>query len=224
MSKHVRLRCPICGMLSWQSRLQKRWEFEVVIQETHSAGKGKGYYNKYSAPEDAEGVWRLKLALIKKMEVVIEELREEARAERDVEWRGLLHKNEHIKALELPRVADFESSVPVVVDYGVEVTFVPLIVETNDRKETFFMPAGKGETYKVGTVREVLEEAVLEETEMELTADTHGEKAKMPLKLTHIGKARKLLDEYKLSLEVEKDEKTEYFGRITKIETSEEKW
>ena len=35
------MRCPCCGMLVWQSRLNKKFPLEFVIQETTSAGRGK---------------------------------------------------------------------------------------------------------------------------------------------------------------------------------------
>ena len=39
--RKLRVRCPCCGMLVWQSRLNKKWKLEFVIQETSSAGRGK---------------------------------------------------------------------------------------------------------------------------------------------------------------------------------------
>ena len=39
--KKLRVRCPCCGMLVWQSRLNKKFPLEFVIQETTSAGRGK---------------------------------------------------------------------------------------------------------------------------------------------------------------------------------------
>ena len=39
MGKKVRVRCPTCGMLVWQSRLNKDFSFEFVLQES----SGRGY-------------------------------------------------------------------------------------------------------------------------------------------------------------------------------------
>lgn len=39
--KKLRVRCPCCGMLVWQSRLNKKFPLEFVIQEVTSAGRGK---------------------------------------------------------------------------------------------------------------------------------------------------------------------------------------
>jgi len=56
MGKKIRVRCPICGMLVWQSRLNKDFPFEFVLQEV----SGRGYkqienkYKKLRLP-DSEG-------------------------------------------------------------------------------------------------------------------------------------------------------------------------
>ena len=81
MSRHVRIRCPICGMLTWQSRLDKDWEFEVLIQHTRGAGKGHGWKHTYCEPETEEGVFLIKVALADKLEEVARKLRAEARSE-----------------------------------------------------------------------------------------------------------------------------------------------
>ena len=66
MASKIRARCPICGMLVWQSRLNKNYVFEFVIQES----RGKGYQkieNKYKpaymADTDTAKIFQAVLAM-----------------------------------------------------------------------------------------------------------------------------------------------------------------
>ena len=83
MGRKIRIRCPICGMLTWQSRLDQEWEFEIVLQRTKGRGRGRGFSNEYSYPEKEQGTFLVKLAMADKLEAVARKLREEARSEKD---------------------------------------------------------------------------------------------------------------------------------------------
>jgi len=90
LGRKVRIRCPICGMLVWQDRLDEEFDFEVVIQDSRGAGRGKGFTHRYFSPESEEGVWLLKLALIQKLRSVADDLEREARREKDEEhWETI---------------------------------------------------------------------------------------------------------------------------------------
>lgn len=56
MGKKIRVRCPVCGMLVWQSRLNKDFDLEFVLQ--HSVGQGyqkmRNEYKRMRVP-DSEG-------------------------------------------------------------------------------------------------------------------------------------------------------------------------
>lgn len=68
MGKKVRVRCPVCGMLVWQSRLNKDFSFEFVLQE--SSGRGyKRMENKYRGVRvpDSEGAKLFVMMLAAKM-------------------------------------------------------------------------------------------------------------------------------------------------------------
>lgn len=97
MSRIVRLRCPICGMLVNQNRLDEEWEFHLVIQHVTSRGRGR-ITNRYYEPETEEGTWLLKLALIDKLEAVAEELRGEVKQDKDAIWSQLLSDGEYSEA------------------------------------------------------------------------------------------------------------------------------
>lgn len=111
MSDHVRIRCPICGMLGWQSRLAKDFKFEVMIQHITSRGRG-GIANTYSEPETEDGVFMLKIALAEKMEVVAAELRDEARADVRELWQAEIKGGDWERASAITRAgygATFDS-------------------------------------------------------------------------------------------------------------------
>jgi hypothetical protein len=66
MGNKIRVRCPLCGMLVWQSRLNKDHVFEFVIQQ--SAGKGykkieHKYKPAYMADTDPAKIFQAVLAL-----------------------------------------------------------------------------------------------------------------------------------------------------------------
>lgn len=112
MSRHVRIRCPICGMLTWQSRLDKDWEFEVLIQHIKGAGRGKGFKHTYYEPETQEGVWMIKKALADKLEEVARRLRDEASSERGVSVGKAIREGQWDKAVGISKIArgtDFDT-------------------------------------------------------------------------------------------------------------------
>lgn len=75
MSKRIRCRCPLCGMLVTQKQLDGEYEFEFKIQEILSKGRGK-IYNVYREPNSVEGEAFLifKLSLVQKLRDVAERL------------------------------------------------------------------------------------------------------------------------------------------------------
>ena len=98
MSRHVRIRCPICGMLSWQSRLDKEWEFEVIIQHTTSRGRGR-ITHTYYPPETEEGTWLFKLALIDKLKAVADQLSDEVGQDKELVRAELRAEGQWVEAL-----------------------------------------------------------------------------------------------------------------------------
>jgi len=88
MAHKVRVRCPLCGMLVWQSRMNKDYPFEFVIQEI----SGKGYkqirnrYKKaYMADTDASKIFQSVLAM--KMVEKAEELLKKVDADIKIDVR-----------------------------------------------------------------------------------------------------------------------------------------
>jgi len=66
MGNKIRVRCPLCGMLVWQSRLNKDFNFEFVIQQ--SAGKGyqkieHKYKPAYMADTEVAKIFQTVLAM-----------------------------------------------------------------------------------------------------------------------------------------------------------------
>lgn len=51
---HIRLRCPVCGMLTWPSALDKDPPFEVKVQ--HSVGRSNGWGWKFTNTEVNEDI------------------------------------------------------------------------------------------------------------------------------------------------------------------------
>lgn len=155
MASKIRARCPICGMLVWQSRLNKNYAFEFVIQES----RGKGYQkieNKYKpayiADTDTAKIFQAVLAmkmvgkaeeLLKKIDADIkidvqmpneteEELAEAyeevtREAEHEVEPREAEHEVEHKRQY----VHEFKVSG---VNYEIEVPEL----QTDDVKRSIF--------------------------------------------------------------------------------------
>lgn len=116
MAKHIRIRCPVCGILSWQSRLDKKWQFEIVLQDIKGKGRGHGFSNVYSYPETEEGVWLLKLAMIDKLEVIIDDLKGELREEKGQIWKEKFFTGQYDEArlVNTTHHADFSTVVTTV--------------------------------------------------------------------------------------------------------------
>jgi len=79
VGKKIRIRCPVCGMLVWQSRLNKDYPFEFVIQES----SGRGYQkieHKYKparvADTDPSKVFQALFAMkmVEKAETLLKEV------------------------------------------------------------------------------------------------------------------------------------------------------
>lgn len=79
MAHKIRVRCPLCGMLVWQSRLNKDYPFEFVIQEITAEGYQK-IKNRYKPARKADtevaGMFQTVLALkmIEKAEDLLKEV------------------------------------------------------------------------------------------------------------------------------------------------------
>lgn len=82
MSKRIRCRCPLCGMLVSQKQLDGEHDFEFIIHEIGSKGRGK-IYNIYRKPDKVEGQGFLlfTMALAEKLYKVADGLLEKVRAE-----------------------------------------------------------------------------------------------------------------------------------------------
>jgi hypothetical protein len=66
MGNKIRVRCPLCGMLVWQSRLNKDHKFEFVIQQSTGKGYKKiehKYKTAYIANTDPAKIFQAVLAL-----------------------------------------------------------------------------------------------------------------------------------------------------------------
>lgn len=66
MASVLRMRCPCCGMLVWQDRLNRSYPFEFVRQELSSAGRGRGqikYHRGNVGDSDASRMFQGLLAL-----------------------------------------------------------------------------------------------------------------------------------------------------------------
>jgi len=77
--KKIRIRCPICGMLVWQSRLNKDYPFEFVIQESSGKGYQKiehKYKTAYVADTDPSKVFQALFAMkmVEKAEALLKEI------------------------------------------------------------------------------------------------------------------------------------------------------
>lgn len=112
MSKHVRIRCPVCGFRGTQKRLDQNHQFELIIQNTTSGGRGK-IRHEYSYPDNEQGVWLLKLALIEKIEGVLEELKQELREEKGQAWKDSFYARQYAEARQVSSTyhADFSDMV-----------------------------------------------------------------------------------------------------------------
>jgi len=77
--KKIRVRCPVCGMLVWQSRLNKDFPFEFVIQESSGKGYKKiehKYTTAYVSDADPSRVFQAVFAMkmIEKAEALLKEV------------------------------------------------------------------------------------------------------------------------------------------------------
>lgn len=77
--KKIRIRCPVCGMLVWQSRLNKDYPFEFVIQESSGKGYQKiehKYKHAYVADTDPSKVFQALFAMkmVEKAEALLKEI------------------------------------------------------------------------------------------------------------------------------------------------------
>lgn len=167
MKRHVRIRCPICGMLGWQSRFAKEFDFEVVVHEIESKGRGK-ITNKYHPPEHQEGVWILKLALIDKMEAALEKLKDEVREEQSAGFHKLLDERQYKEAVSTLGIyhANFSMYSSLVVGDGVEVLSMPSTVEVASEPASVVTP-GYVSAFEIAAVQTGAEEEEgVEDTEM----------------------------------------------------------
>lgn len=177
MSRIVRLRCPICGMLVNQNRLDEEWEFHLVIQHVTSRGRGR-ITNRYYEPETEEGTWLLKLALIDKLEAVAEELRGEVKQDKDAIWSQLLSDGEYSEAWQVSSKVHAEFSEIGTAVKGfisrMRVEVLPLVLEGEGEDRS---PAGEGPVpivsrlarqlplaFQVGTQEEDIEEETRSES------------------------------------------------------------
>lgn len=82
MAKRIRVRCPVCGMLVTQNRLDEDYDFEFIIQEIGSKGRG-GIYHVYRKPDKVEGdaLHYFKITLAGKLHQIADRLLGEARAD-----------------------------------------------------------------------------------------------------------------------------------------------
>jgi len=82
VAKIIRCRCPVCGLLVTQNRLNEEHHFEFIIQEIGSKGRG-GIYHIYRKADKVEGnaLVYFKAILAGKLHDIADSLLEEARAE-----------------------------------------------------------------------------------------------------------------------------------------------
>lgn len=82
MAKIIRCRCPVCGMLVRQNRLNEEHDFELLVEEIGSKGRGR-IYHIYRKPDKVEGEALLyfKVNLAGKLHEIADSLLEEARDE-----------------------------------------------------------------------------------------------------------------------------------------------
>ncbi len=112
MKKKIRVRCPICGMLVWQDRLNASYEFEVLIQKSVGLGYGKGFHHEYVSPRDEDGVFLIKFALAEKLEAVARKLKGEAYSEQGKAFNKLSDKGKYQEAFDVYKTpSDIEAGV-----------------------------------------------------------------------------------------------------------------
>jgi hypothetical protein len=74
IAKKVRIRCPTCGMLVWQSRLNKHHDFEFIIQETTNRGHGIEHTYRPAGEGSEKAVRMFQVLLAVKMAQQAQEL------------------------------------------------------------------------------------------------------------------------------------------------------
>lgn len=122
MSKRIRCRCPLCGMLVTQKQLDGEYEFEFKIQEILSKGRGK-ICNVYRKPNLVEGEAFLifKLALVQKIRDVADRLFDSLQSSRKEEDQELVEVDAEYEEIIPPvSVASFTAYVS-----SVEAEIVP---------------------------------------------------------------------------------------------------
>jgi len=78
----TRLRCPVCGMVSWQSSLNQEHPFEILVQQRIPGQGGKGRCWQWQRNVDPEGIGTraMKLMLAKKLRSIASRLEREAKS------------------------------------------------------------------------------------------------------------------------------------------------
>ena len=86
MATKIRMRCPGCGMLVDQERLNGVHDFEIIVHEIGSRGRGK-IYNVYRKPNKVEGnaFFYFKIGLAAKFREIADRLEGNLRDEVDTE-------------------------------------------------------------------------------------------------------------------------------------------
>lgn len=78
MGDHVRVRCPVCGMLVWQKRLDKDYPFEFVIQTIKSGvgGLRHSYRKSFAAATKSSYLFKLFFAdkMVEKAKELVRDL------------------------------------------------------------------------------------------------------------------------------------------------------
>ncbi len=153
MGNKIRIRCPICGMLVWQSRLSKDFNFEFVIQQ--SSGRGykqieHKYKSAYMADTDIAKIFQTVLAmkmiekaeeLLKKIDVDIKidvQIPDEAKEEFTKSYEEVAKEKQEVR-----HEVDYEVEKPKNIVYEFEVAGQEYEIEiptlqVEDVKRSFF--------------------------------------------------------------------------------------
>lgn len=108
----IRIRCPICGMLVWQSRLSKDYNFEFVVDKIKSKGYKKIEHNyqkhQVADSEEAKMFQLLVVAkMLKKAEELMAEIDEDIELNIEVEFpEGYDEEDEEIYDEEEEEIED----------------------------------------------------------------------------------------------------------------------
>ncbi len=120
MANNVRMRCPCCGMLVWQDRLNRDYAFELARQEIWSEGRGRirnRYHFALAADSDDARMFQGLLAL--KMASKAKRLLREIDADIDIQ---VCHPSEAEPADERPDTHEQFEEYEVVPDWELEYT------------------------------------------------------------------------------------------------------